>query len=454
MGTENRPTLQFLGGVREVTGSMHLIEIRGKKFLIDCGFFQGRREESRKRNENFPFNPESIDALIVSHAHIDHTGNIPNLVKQGFKGNIYSTIATRNLCSVMLKDSAHIQEQDAKYINKEHHLKYMLPVQPLYNIEDVEKSMELFISIPYGRSFNVSQDLTITFFDAGHILGAALTVLDIKQDGRQTRLGYIVDLGRKGLPILSDPVVVNGLDTVIMESTYGDRLHGKIEDGESELRDVINRTYKRGGKVIIPAFSLERTQEVLYFLRRLIDKKQIPALPVYVDSPLAINVTEVFRLHSECFDRESQYMLVHGEDPFSFEGLHYVRRVEDSKAIQFDPQPMIIISASGMCEAGRILHHLKNNIEDSRNSIAIISFMAQHTLGRRIVEREKKVKIFGKEYELKAEVATINAFSSHADQKELIEYVADAHRSVTLLPSIICLLKIRKISHHIKQVYF
>ena len=426
--SNQEPTIQFLGGVKEVTGSMHLLEVGGKRFLIDCGFFQGRRKESRGRNENFPFAPSSIDALILSHAHIDHCGNIPNLVKQGFRGSIYSTIATRNLCAVMLKDSAHIQEQDAEYINRKHHLEYMSPVQPLYDIMDVEKSMELFIGIPYNRSMPLSENLALTFFDAGHILGSALTVLDIKYKDKNTRLGYVVDLGRKGLPILSDPVVLEEPDIVIMESTYGDKLHKKIEDGETELRDVVNRTSGRGGKVIIPAFSLERTQEVLYFLKKLINKKQIPVLPVYVDSPLAVNVTEVFRLHAEYFDRECQEMLSKGEDPFSFEGLQYIRRVEDSKAIQLDSKPMIIISASGMCEVGRILHHLKNNIEDARSSIVIISFMAQHTLGRKIVERKPQVKIFGKEYSLRAEVATINSFSAHADQKELLEYAININK--------------------------
>lgn len=416
------PSIQFLGGVKEVTGSMHLLEIEGKKFLIDCGFFQGRREESKKRNENFPFDPKSIDTLILSHAHIDHCGNIPNLVKKGFKGNIYSTIATRNLCALMLKDSAHIQEQDAEYINKKHHLEYMLPVKPLYNIWDVGESMKLFIGIPYGHSMQLSENLTLTFFDAGHILGSALTVLDIKYKGKNTRLGYIVDLGRKGLPILSDPVVVRGLDIVMIESTYGNRLHDKIEEGENELRDIVNRTSGRGGKVLIPAFALERTQEVLYFLHRLIGKKQIPSLPVYVDSPLSVNATEVFRLHAEYFDKETQEMLAKGGDPFSFEGLYYIRRIEDSKAIQSDRQPMIIISASGMCETGRILHHLKNNIEDPRSSIVIISFMAQNTLGRKILEHQPQVRIFGKEYELRAEIATLNSFSAHADQKELLEY--------------------------------
>ncbi len=414
----------FFGAAGEVTGSCTLVETGDLRFLVDCGMFQGGRE-ARTKNLNalkFGFDVRSIDFVLLTHAHIDHSGLLPMLSVLGYRGPVYATPATIDLLHVLLRDSAHIQELDAEYINRKHHLEYMLPVQPLYNVEDVEKTMELFIGIPYNRSFNISENLTLTFFDAGHILGAALSVLSIKQDGHEVRLGYIVDLGRKGLPILSDPVVVNGLDMVIMESTYGDRLHGKIEDGESELRDVVNRTFQRKGKVIIPAFSLERTQEVLYFLRRLIDKKQIPALPVYVDSPLAVNVTEVFRLHSEYFDKESQGMLVHGEDPFSFEGLHYVRRVEDSKAIQFDSQPMIIVSASGMCENGRILHHLKNNIGDPRNSIVIISFMAEHTLGRRIVEREKKVKIFGKEYELRAEVATINTFSAHADQKELLEY--------------------------------
>ena len=419
-----KATLQFLGGAGgEVTGSMHLLELGGKKILIDCGFFQGRREESMKRNRVFPFDPRTIDALVLSHAHIDHSGNIPNLVKQGFRGNIYSTVATRNLCAVMLKDAAHIQEQDSEYINKKHHLEYMSAVEPIYGIKDVEDSMQLFIGIPYNRSINVYENLTVTFSDAGHILGAGLSAFDIRQDNRTLRLGYIVDLGRKRLPILSDPVVIPGMDHVIIESTYGDKLHDDIGDSLNELRDAINRTAGRGGKVIIPAFSLERTQEVLFFIRKLIDEKQIPALPVYVDSPLAVNVTEVFRFHSEYFDEETRDMLARGEDPFSFEGLHFVRSVADSKAIQFNPKPMIIISASGMCETGRILHHLKNNAEDPRSTILIISFMAQHTLGRRIVERQPRIKIFGKEYSLKAEVVILNTFSAHADQKELMEYV-------------------------------
>jgi len=417
-----RATIQFLGGVKEVTGSMHLLKAGGKKFLIDCGFFQGRRAESIERNKNFPFEPSSIEALILSHAHIDHCGNIPNLVKQGFKGNIYCTVATRNLCAVMLRDSAHIQQQDAEYINRKHHLEYMLPVEPLYDLEDVEKSMELFTCIPYGRRFALSDNLSLTFFDAGHILGSALTLLHIKENGRDIRLGYIVDLGRRNLPLLADPVMIQNLNVVMIESTYGNRLHDNIEQAEKELGEVVVRTYKRGGKVIIPAFSLERTQEVLYSLRRLLLKNEIPHLPVYVDSPLAVSVTEVFRLHPECFDQETKRMLAQGEDPFTFEGLRYIRKVEDSKAIQIDPGPMIIISASGMCEVGRILHHLKNNVENPRNTIVVISFMAQHTLGRRIVEKEKKIRIFGREYELNAEVVVLNAFSAHADQKDLIDY--------------------------------
>jgi len=415
-------TLTFLGGTGEVTGSMHLLEVSGKKILIDCGFFQGRREDSLKKNKNFPFDPKTIDALIVSHAHIDHTGNIPNLVKQGFTGNIYSTIATRNLCAVMLKDSAHIQQQDSEYINKKKHLEVMQAVQPLYDIEDVERAMTHFIGLPYERSINLCDNATLTFYDSGHVLGSAFPVIDINENGKKTRLGYLVDMGRKDLPILCDPVIIKDLDVVVMESTYGDRMHDKIEDAENELRDVINNTYKRKGKVIVPSFSLERTQELVYFIKKLLMKKEIPQMPVYVDSPLAVNITEVFRLHSEYFDKEVQDILVTGDDPFTFEGLHYIRKVEDSKAIQFDTQPMIIISASGMCEVGRILHHLKNNIEDPRSTILVVSFMAENTLGRMIVERRNKVKIFGKEYMVKAEIATINSFSAHADQQELLNY--------------------------------
>jgi len=424
-----KPTLKFLGGTGEVTGSMHLLEVSGKKILIDCGFFQGRREESYKRNKNFPFDPKTIDALIVSHAHIDHTGNIPNLVKQGFTGNIYATIATRDLCSVMLKDSAHIQLQDSEYINKRKHLEVMKAVQPIYDIEDVEKAMTYFIGLSYERSINVCDNVKLTFYNSGHVLGSAFPVLDINDNGKTIRFGYLVDMGRKGLPILSDPVVLKDLDIAVMESTYGNKEHDNIADAEKELRDVINRTYQRKGKVVIPSFSLERTQEMIYFIKKMLAKKEIPEMPVYVDSPLAINITEVFRLHSEYFDKEIQDMLVVGDDPFNFEGLHYVRKVGDSQAIQLDAKPMIIISASGMCEVGRILHHLKNNVEDPRSTILVVSFMAENTLGRRIVERQKQLKIFGKEYTLKAEVATINSFSAHADQTELLSYARASEKN-------------------------
>ncbi len=427
--------IQFLGAVRTVTGSMHLLTVNGSRILLDCGLFQGRRQESFERNRNLPFDATSIDVLILSHAHIDHSGNIPSLVKAGFKGNIYTTPATRDLCAAMLRDSGHIQEDDAAYMSKKRAKKGLPLVEPLYTVEDATRSLQNFVSVGYGRPLLVAPGVTVSFRDAGHILGSAVTVLDIVEGGesdgtsgsRHQRLVFTGDLGRQNAPLLKDPQVVEEADHLLIESTYGDRTHDPIGETDSKLRDVVLETYRRGGKVIVPAFSVGRTQELVYALHRLMEARKLPGIPVFVDSPLSINVTEIFRLHPECYDAETNKFLsdARNPDPFGFECLTYTRSVEASKELNFLREPAIIISASGMCEAGRILHHLKNNIEDPRNTVLIVGWQAPHTLGRRLVERRPEVKIFGETYRLEARVETLNGFSAHADRQELLDYVRE-----------------------------
>ncbi len=417
--------IQFLGAVRTVTGSMHLLTVNGSRILLDCGLFQGRREESFKRNRHLPFEARTIDTLLLSHAHIDHSGNIPTLVKNGFQGNIFTTPASRDLCSAMLRDAGYIQEQDTRYVNKRRAKKGLPPLEPLYTVEDGVASLGNFVGLGYGRPLPVAPGVTLTFRDAGHILGSAITVLDIEENGQHVRLAFTGDLGRKDMPILRDPQVAEDVDYLIIESTYGDRVHDPIKTTDEELRQVIVDTYRRGGKVIVPAFSVGRTQELVYALHRLTESQDIPSMPIFVDSPLSVNVTEIFRLHPECYDQELNRFVAAGRhrDPFGFHRLTYVRSVEGSKELNFLREPAIIISASGMCEAGRILHHLKNNVEDPRSTVLIVGWQAPHTLGRRLVERRPVVKIFGEEYKLKAQVKTINGFSAHADRRGLLDYV-------------------------------
>jgi metallo-beta-lactamase family protein len=416
--------IQFFGAVRTVTGSMHRLTVNGSQILLDCGLYQGRRQESFERNRSLPFEASEVDALVLSHAHIDHSGNIPTLVKHGFRGNIFATPASRDLCSAMLRDAGHIQEYDVQYLNKKRARQGLPPLEPLYTVEDATESLKYFVSVGYDRPLEVAPGVTVTFRDAGHILGSAITVLDIKENGKAARLVFTGDLGRRGMPILRDPQPVEDADFLITESTYGDRTHMPIEETDEALQDVVIDTYRRGGKVIVPAFSVGRTQELVYALHRLTEARDIPEMPIFVDSPLSVNVTEIFRLHPECFDRElDEFLKTSGSrDAFGFERLTYIRSVEGSKELNFLRTPAIIISASGMCEAGRILHHLKNNIEDPRNTVLIVGWQAPHTLGRRLVERQAVVKIFGEEYSLKARVETINGFSAHADRDELLGY--------------------------------
>jgi metallo-beta-lactamase family protein len=417
--------LQFFGAARTVTGSMHLLEANGSRILLDCGLYQGPRQEAFDRNRTLPFEANRVDAMILSHAHIDHSGDIPVLVRSGFAGDIFTTAASRDLCAAMLRDSAKIQEEDAAYVNKKRAKQGLPPIEPLYTTEDAENSLNSFVGLGYNRPLQIVPGITLTLFDAGHILGSAIVVLDVEEGGQKRRLVFTGDLGRKGLPILRDPQTVDKANYLIIESTYGDRLHDPIETTDQALRAVITETYQRGGKVIVPAFAVGRTQELVYALHRLIVARKLPSLPIFVDSPLAVNVTEVFRMHPECFDSETRQFMSGGDgrDPFGFSRLTYVRSTDASKELNFLRQPAVIISASGMAEAGRILHHLKNNVEDPRNSVLIVGWQAPETLGRRLVEHQPVVKIFGEEYHLRAQVVTINGFSAHADRVELVEYV-------------------------------
>jgi len=419
--------IQFHGAVRTVTGSQHLLTVNGRKILLDCGLYQGSRQESYQRNLNLPFDAGSIDVLVLSHAHIDHSGNVPNLVKNGFQGDIVCTYATRDLCAIMLRDSAKIQSYDIEYLNKKRERKNLPPLEPLYDLADAVECLKQFIGIGYGRSYKLFPGVTLTFHDAGHILGSAIVVLDVEDEAtrRDVRLVFTGDLGRPNRPILRDPEFLDGADILIIESTYGNRLHADLEEASNKLERIINETYVRGGKLIVPAFAVGRTQELVYRIHQLVEKRDIPPnLPIYVDSPLAIDATGIYRLHPEAYDEEiGQFILAnHGNDPFGFDMMRYTRSTSESKELNFLREPAVIISASGMAEAGRILHHLKNNIEDPRNTVLIVGWQAPNTLGRRLVEKQPQVKIFGEAYQLNAQVETINGFSAHADRRELLQW--------------------------------
>jgi len=417
--------IDFLGAVRTVTGSMHLISSGDYRYLIDCGLFQGHRRDFYKINSHFPFNPSKVDACILSHAHIDHSGNIPNLIRNGFDSRVLTTDATRDLCKSMLPDSGHIQEEDIKYLNKKKKKRGEPLREPLYTRQDAEESLQFFSGHPYQQQISLGDGNSVTFYDAGHVLGSSTPLLEIDggNSGGKIRIAYAVDLGRKNIPILNDPVTPPDIDYLFLESTYGGRVHAPPSETRKTLADIVNRTVDRGGKIIIPSFALERTQEIVYYLNGLFNDELIPGIPVIVDSPLAVNLTEVFFHHPECYDEETYQAFKSGEDPLGARYVKYIKDVEKSKALHHDPDPKIIISASGMCEAGRILHHLKNNIEDERNTVLIVGFMARDTLGRRIAEKHEKVRIFGQEYQLRAEVEIMNSFSAHADRDELHNYV-------------------------------
>lgn len=420
--------LGFLGAAREVTGSMLFVETDRARVLIDCGLFQGPRAESRRRNAHLPTLACRADAALLTHAHIDHSGALPVLVRSGFAGAIHSTPATRDLAAYMLDDAARIQAADAEYLNRRHaDDPAWTPIAPLYSGDDVAAALARFVQTPYQTPVAIAPGITATFLDAGHILGSAQVVLDVDEGGRHRRLLVSGDLGRRGLPILRDPAPPpRPVDALVLESTYGDRRHAPIAEMSGELARAITDTCARGGKLVVPAFALGRTQELLAVLHQLRVDGRVPAIPVFIDSPLAIDVTEVFRRHPECFDDAARQFLDQHREIFGFDGAHFTRTREESIAINDVVGPAIIIAASGMCEAGRVLHHLRNLVEDSRNTVLIVGFMAQHTLGRRLLERRPRVKIWGVERELHASVVRLDAFSAHADADDLEAYAAAA----------------------------
>jgi len=418
----------FHGAAQTVTGSRHLLEINGHRLLLDCGLYQGRRHDTYERNLNFPFEPTSVDAVVLSHAHIDHCGNLPNLVRRGYQGPIHATHATSDLADIMLRDAGHIQESDTAYLNKKLKRRGQPLVDPIYTGADAAVAARHLTSHDYDHPFEPVPGVSASLVEAGHILGSAAVVLDIQDRGRTLRLMFSGDIGRPGMPLVRDPVPPNEIDYLIMECTYGDRTHEAPDQAYASLHDLVKRTIERGGKVIIPAFAVGRTQALVYYLHQMFERNELPRVPVYVDSPLAVNVTAIFREHPECFDGETQAFM--RSDPhgaaLGFDMLTYTQSVNDSKAINERPGPMIIISASGMAETGRILHHLRNNIQDERNCILITSWMAPHTLGRRLAEGEKQVRIFGETFNVRAEVGTLAGLSSHADRDYLLTYVRQA----------------------------
>jgi metallo-beta-lactamase family protein len=419
--------LEFYGAAGSVTGSMHRLHINGVDILLDCGLFQGHRAEANRINREIPEWARKAHCLVLSHAHIDHSGNIPSLVRAGWGNNIYCTPPTRDLCSVMLRDSAMIQEQDAAYLNRraeregsdEH-------IEPLYAVEDAQRAIGQMVSLPLYRRLPIAPGVELTFQNAGHVLGSALVQLDLEERGKRTRLVFTGDLGRAELPLLESPDHVPDVDCLLMESTYGDRLHPDIEGTDDQLGDIVRTTIDRGGRVLIPSFALERAQEILFALERLHERGKVPRVPIYIDSPLTIAITEIYKLHPGSLAPEIRRRIMKRNHPFSPPGLHYVSEVDDSRALQNSGKPCIIIAGSGMCEGGRILHHLKDGLGNPKNSVVIVGFMAQHTLGRRLVEGRSKVRVFGLERSVHAQVHVINGLSAHADKDDLIDFARAA----------------------------
>ena len=415
--------IHFFGATRTTTGSMFLLEINRRRLLFECGLFQGKRDESIQRNRNFPFDPKSLDGVVLSHAHIDHCGNLPNLCRQGYAGNIYCTFATRDLASIMLEDSAEIQRVDAEYVSKKRAKKGLPPVEPLYSGADAERAVRQFVSLNYDRPFPVADGVTVSFRDAGHILGSAQVIFDIHEAGRDYRFLFSGDIGRGNDDILRDPAPVESVDFLQIESTYGDREHSARQNANEEVGRLVRETIDKNGQVIIPAFSVGRTQQIVYTLHQLSADGRLPKVPIFVDSPLSVNATEVYRLHPECFNDAIYRFLREKENPFGMENLTYIRELAHSIKLNDLKEPAVIISASGMCEAGRIRHHLKNHIGHAENLILFIGYCAEHTLGAQILSGQNPVNIFGEPHPVRARIAALDAFSGHADKNELKRYV-------------------------------
>lgn len=418
----------FWGAAGEVTGSMHLLEAGGKRFLLDCGLHQGRRKETEFKNRHLPYPGSSIDAVLLSHAHIDHSGSLPTLVKDGFAGPIFTTPATVDLCGWMLRDTAYIAEKDAEFVNKRQAYRKAAGledghVEPLYTMEDAERTLPLFQPVGYHCPHELAPNLMYVPYDAGHILGSSALVVDETHNGSRTRLAFSGDIGRPHVPIIRSPEPMPEAEYLIMETTYGGRFHKSMDHVVGKLAGVVNRTAQRGGRIIVPSFAVGRTQELVLLLHELADQKKIPNIPIFVDSPLALNITDVYRAHPECFNDETRDYLLHSADPFGFSRLRYIRDVEESKKLNDLHGPFVVISASGMCEQGRILHHLRNNIEDPRNTVLITGFQAQDTLGRKLVEKWPEVRIFGEPMRVRAEISSLDELSAHADQGELLRWV-------------------------------
>ena len=416
--------ITFHGAAGTTTGSQHLIEINDQRILLDCGLYQGHREEAYDRNKNFPFTPGDLTAVVLSHAHIDHSGNLPNLTRQGYRGNIYSTPATRDLCQIMLADSAKIQTADVEYANKKRARKGQPLYSPLYTPMDAEKCLRQFVTFDYHRPMFIGDGVQVTFIDAGHILGSAQVILDLhdRATGEKKRLLFSGDVGRGHNDLLRDPDNATAIDTVIMESTYGGREHGMDTDSRERLCEILTQALKNRGKVLIPAFAVERTQQLLYVLHELIETGCLAQVSVYVDSPLAVSATEIFRLHPEGFNDRVYRFLFEKRDPFGFEGLELIRSVADSQELNGQQGPFILISASGMCEGGRIVHHLKNNLPDPRTTVLFVGYCAENTLGWKLREGHPEVNIFGDPVPVRARIEMLDSFSGHADHSELIEY--------------------------------
>jgi len=415
--------IHFNGAAQTVTGSQYLLEVNGYRLLLECGLYQGHRKDYYQRNRTFGFNPGKLDAVFLSHAHIDHSGNLPNLVKHGLNAPIYTTRPTAGLADVMLRDSGHIQEADVEYLNKRRAKRGEPPLEPLYTVADAERVSQYFKPVEYNQTIEPVKGVRVTFVDAGHILGSAAVIFDIDENGRNYRFWFSGDIGRDRLPLLQDPVLPSAADFLMMECTYGDKPHNEPETAYAELREALLRAIARRGKIIIPAFAVGRTQELVYAFNRMMSSGEVPAVPVFVDSPLAVETSKVFMKYADTFDAETQEFVRSGRHPaLNFPHLTYIESVDQSKSLNDRREPMIIISASGMAETGRILHHLRNNIQNPNNMVLIVSWQSPHTLGRALADRAPMVRIFGDPYDRRAEVVTIGGLSAHAGQTQLLNY--------------------------------